>query len=270
MPIVSAFLMPGNPLPFLRQDNPPWSPLAAASKAAGEALRASEPDVLLIYSTQWLAVLDELWQARAHSTGLHVDENWYDYGDLQMDLRADVDLAHACIKAAGEAGIRSRAVDYEDFPIDTGTVVTNAFLNPDGRIPAVVAANNLYHDFARTETLGRIAAEQAHLQGKRAAVIAVGGLSASYFDKDIDIAEDRIVSEQDDAANKALLGAMEAGGADALRTHLAGYTKSVKSDMGLKHLGWLLGGIGDYRRAIVHGYGPTYGAGAAVVEFQLS
>lgn len=266
MAIVSAFLMPGSPLPFLQPGNPPWGALAAGAEKAAEALRASKPDVLLIYSTQWIAVLDQLWQTRPHSTGLHVDENWYEYGDLTMNIRADVDLAKACIGAAGAAGIRSKAVDYDQFPIDSGTIVANGFLNPDASIPAVIAANNLYHDFAGTEQLGRIAAEQATLQGKRAAVIAVGGLSASYFDHEIDIAEDRIVDDATDAANRALLDAMNKG-ADALRNALPAFNSAASGDMGMKHLGWLLGATGGFSGATVHSYGPTYGAGAAVVEF---
>ncbi len=269
MTVVSAFLLPGNPLPLLRRDNPPWGKLAEAADKAAEALAASKPDVLLIYSTQWIAVLDELWQTRPHSTGIHVDENWYDYGDLTMDLRADVDLAKACIVAANDAGIKSKPVDYDNFPIDTGTIVANAFLNPGARIPAVVAANNLYHDFAITETLGKLAAEQAAKQDKRAAVIAVGGLSGSYFDHDIDIAADKIVNDADDQANRALLDKMAAG-SDALRETVPGYAQAAKGDMGMKHLGWLLGGTGGFAGATVHGYGATYGAGAAVVEFHLS
>ncbi|MDB5698755.1 MAG: tRNA 5-methylaminomethyl-2-thiouridine biosynthesis protein [Alphaproteobacteria bacterium] len=269
MPIVSAFLVPGSPLPLLRGDNPPWAGLADAARAAGSALIASRPDVLLIYSTQWIAVLDELWQTRPHSTGIHVDENWYEYGDLEMNLRVDTDLAEACIAAATAAGIRSRAVNYDGFPIDTGTIVANSFLNPEARIPAVVAANNLYHDFAKTEALGRIAAEQAEAQGKRAAVIAIGGLSASYFDHEIDIASDRIVTDQDDAANRALLEAL-AGGSGGLHEGIAEFARSAKGDMGMKHLGWLLGATGGFTGARLLGYGATYGAGAAVVEFQLS
>lgn len=269
MPIVSAFLMPSNPLPFLRPDNPAWRPLADASHAAGRALAASRPDVLLIYSTQWFAVLDELWQARPHSTGIHVDENWYDYGDLQMDLRADVELAHACTQSANDCGYKSKTVDYEDFPIDSGTITANAFLNPGGVIPAVVAANNLYQDFATTEALGKLAAAQADLQGKRAAVIGIGGLSGSYFDHAIDIANDRIVRDEDDAANRALLDAMQRGD-QALRDRLPHYLETAKGEMGMKHLGWILGATGGFKGATVHGYGATYGAGAAVVEFTLN
>lgn len=267
MTIVSAFLLPGNPLPLLKGDNPPWKILADGARAAGEKLRASKPDVLLIYSTQWIAVVDELWQARPHSTGKHVDENWYDYGAMEMNLRADVRLAHACVAAATAAGIRSKAVDYEEFPIDSGTIAANAFLNPDASIPAVVAANNVYHDFAGTETLGRLAAAQAKLQGKRAAVVAIGGLSSSYFDYEINISEDRVVHDADDAANREFLEVMKRGNADKLRAATPDFAKAVKGDMGMKHIAWLLGTMGDFRGATVHGYGATYGAGAAIVEF---
>jgi len=141
----------------------------------------------------------------------HVSE-----GDLQMDLRADVELAEACVAAANEAGVHSKPVDYEDFPVDTGTIVAGAFLNPTGLIPAVVAANNLYHDFAKTESIAALAARQAELRGKRVAVIGIGGLSANYFDSNIDITQDRVVSASDDEANRALLADM-AGGSAKLR-----------------------------------------------------
>lgn len=40
--------------------------------------------------------------------------------------------------------------------------------------------------------------------------------------------------------------------------------------MGFKHLAWVLGGIGgSYDHADILGYGPTYGAGAAVIEFKF-
>lgn len=270
MPVVSAFLVHGSPLPFLRPQNPPWKALDAGYRAAAAAMAASKPDVMAVYSTQWIAVLDELWQTRPHSVGRHVDENWYEYGDLQMDLHCDVDLARACIAAATAGGVRSKAVDYEDFPIDTGTIVANAFVNPDGRIPAVVAANNVYHDFALTAKLGGIAAEQAKLQGKRAAVIAIGGLSGSYFDHEIDIAKDRVVRDADDAANRAFLDRLGKGSGNSLAEEIAEYAKTVKADMGGKHFAWLLGATGGFRGASVLGYGATYGAGAAVVQFHVA
>ena len=92
MPVVSAFLVHGNPLPFLKPKNPPWVTLDAGYRAAAASLAASKPDVIAVFSTQWIAVLDELWQTRPRSRGLHVDENWHAYGDLPFDIRADVEL----------------------------------------------------------------------------------------------------------------------------------------------------------------------------------
>ena len=60
-----------------------------------------------------------------------------------------------------------------------------------------------------------------------------------------------------------------AAGSGKLRAGLERYTNTVKADMGMKHLAWLLGAVGEYASATVHGYGATYGAGAAVVEFHL-
>lgn len=267
MAIVSAFLVTGSPLPFLRPDNPPWAGLADGFKAASAALVASKPDVLLVYSTQWIAVLDQLWQVRPHSTGVHVDENWYEFGDLPFDIKADVALAEACVAGSADIGVSAKPVDYEDFPIDTGTIVADAMLNP-GRVPLVIAANNVYHDFAKTEALAAMAAATAESQGKRVAVVAVGGLSGAYFDHSIDIATDHVRHEADDAANKAFLAALEQG-SDAARAAVADYAGKAKADFGMKHLAWVLGAAGGFAGAKVHGYGATYGAGAAVVEFKL-
>ncbi len=55
-----------------------------------------------------------------------------------------------------------------------------------------------------------------------------------------------------------------------MRAGLDDFAAAAKTDMGMKHLAWLLGGVGDFKNAHVHGYGPTYGAGAAVVEFKLA
>ena len=265
MTVVAAFLVPGHPLPLLQPDNPPWQPLVAGYAAAADALAAARPDAILVYSTQWIAVLDQLWQLRAHSVGVHVDENWHDRGDLAVDIRVDVDLGQACLAGCAGIGVKARGVDYAGFPIDTGTIVADTLLNRD-RSPLVIAANNLYHDFAMTERLGAMAAASAAAQGKRVAVIGIGGLSGSYFDHDIDFADDAIRHAGDDDANRIFLDALT-GGTATTRAALDAYVAVAKPDMGLKHLAWLIGATGGFTRAQVLGYGPTYGAGAAVVQF---
>lgn len=268
MTVVSAFLVPGSPLPMVKRDNPSWGELADAMEAAGERLRASKPDAILLYSTQWLAVLDELWQTRVRSTGIHVDENWHEYGDLPFDIRADRELAEACVAAVSSAVVRSKHVDYDAFPIDTGTIVAKHFLVGDADIPFVICANNLYHDSDTTERIGRVAAAEAELLKRRIAVVGVGGLSGSFFRHEIDITEDRIAEPGEDEWNRRVLDLIASDDLDELKSVWPDYTSEAKVDMGFKHMSFILGALDDhYASAEVLGYGPLYGTGGAVIHF---
>jgi 2-aminophenol/2-amino-5-chlorophenol 1,6-dioxygenase alpha subunit len=268
MPVVSAFLVHGSPLPFLRPENPPWKTLDTGYRAAAAALAASKPDVIAVYSTQWIAVLDELWQARPRSRGVHVDENWHEYGDLSFDIRTDVELTKAIIAATSAFGVRSKPVDYDGFPIDTGTIIANNYLNPRGALPLVIAANNVYHDWKTTEKLAAAAVACADKLGRRVALVAVGGLSGSIIREEIDLSRDRIASKADDAWNRRMLDLIVAGNARALASACTKYAQEARVDMGFKHFAWILGGLGGrYAGARVHAYGPTYGSGAAIIEF---
>ena len=270
MTIVAALLVPGSPLPLLRPDNPPWTRLAHGYRAAARSLAMARPDVLLVYSTQWIAVLDELWQLRPRCVGVHVDENWHDLGELAFDIKADVALAAACVEGSKEIGISAKGVDYDQFPIDTGTIVANAFLNPRNQWPLVIASNNLYHGWDETVRLGEMAARLADRQGKKAAVIGIGGMSGSITRQEIDIRADALASAGDDAWNRRILDVFQKGDAAQLKELLPAYSKEAKPDMGLKHFAWILGALGGrFYGARVHGYGPAYGSGAAVVEFKV-
>ena len=271
MTVVAAFLVPGSPLPLLRPDVLPWGRLASAYQRAGRSLAAARPDTLLLYSTQWLAVLDQLWQTRAQLRGVHVDENWHEFGELAFDIRTDGELSYACIAATANPPLklRSKAVNYDHFPIDSGTITANRFLNPDGRLPLVLASNNLYHDAAVTERLGALAVEQARGLNRKVAVIGVGGLSGTLFRDEIEPRQDRIASAEDDRWNRDILRLIERGDVAALRDAAPEYAKAARVDMGFKHFYWLLGALGGrWSGARVHGYGPTYGCGAAVIELR--
>lgn len=269
MSVVAAYLVPGNPLPYLRPDNPPWAGIASAYRAAGRAISAARADTILVYSTQWMAVLDELWQMRPSFDDQHVDENWYEYGDLEYKINCDTQLAAACIEGSREIGISSKGVDYDKFPIDTGTIVANGFLNPGSRIPLTIGANNLYHSFDDTVRLGKMAVEKAQKLGRRVAIVGVGGMSGSIFRHEIDIISDGIVSAHDDEWNRKMLERIQQGGGAELGTFAQEYAKEAKADMGFKHFAWVLGGLGErISGAQVHAYGATYGSGAAVIEFR--
>lgn len=268
--VVGAFLVSGSPLPLMAPETQTWAPLIAGYEKARTAIKALEPDTIVIYSTQWMAVLDQLWQARPRLVGLHVDEDWHDLGNLRFDIRVDRDLALACVEGSRMAGIKAKAIDYDAFPIDTGTIVASSFLNPSGAVPSVICANNLYHDFETTRRLGELAAAKAVDQGKRIVVIGVGALSANGLRTAVEFSDDGFTNDADDAWNRELLAALERGDLAAAQDMVPIFAKEANADMGMKHLAFVLGALGGHcEQVIVHGYAPVYGTGGCVAEFKV-
>ncbi len=271
MTVVSAFLIPGSPLPYLQRENPPWGQLANALDVVGQALFDSNPDTIVIYSNQWMAVMDQLWQTRSHIQGSHVDHNWHEYGELPYDINIDVEYAQAAIQATIDNGVKAKGVDYDQFPIDTGTIIASNFLNPDNKYPMLISSNNAYHDWDTTLMLGRVSSEQAQKLNRKIAVVGVGSLSGSFYRHTIDIREDRIVSDKEDGWNKKILQLIERGDTDVLSQACPGFVAEARAEMGFKQLAFLLGAMGEhYAGAKVHAYGPIYGTGAAVIEFKIN
>jgi ABC-type branched-subunit amino acid transport system permease subunit/aromatic ring-opening dioxygenase catalytic subunit (LigB family) len=265
--VVGAYLLPGSPLLTLQRNVPAYAELLAGMAQVSREIEELQPDTLVIYSTRWLAVLDQQWQGRARITGLHVDDNWHEFGEMRYDITTDVSLARACMKAANRAGVHSKLVDYAGFPLDSGTLSVNALVNGDGVFPTLIVANNLYLDYDKTRSLGELAAAQATAQGKRVVVLAIGELSGTAFRDDRPLADDKIATATDDDWNRRMLKLIEQRELDELARQLPDYLAQAKVDMGFKHFAFALGALGGgLGEAKVLAYGPQYGNGAAVVR----
>ncbi|MDB5827765.1 MAG: hypothetical protein JWQ73_1985 [Variovorax sp.] len=265
--VVGAYLLPGSPLLTLQRNVPAYAELLAGMAQVSREIEKLQPDTLVIYSTRWLAVLDQQWQGRARITGLHVDDNWHEFGEMRYDITTDVSLARACMKAANRAGVHSKLVDYAGFPLDSGTLSVNALVNGDGVFPTLIVANNLYLDYDKTRSLGELAAAQATAQGKRVVVLAIGELSGTAFRDDRPLADDKIATATDDDWNRRMLKLIEQRELDELARQLPDYLAQAKVDMGFKHFAFALGALGGrLGEAKVLAYGPQYGNGAAVVR----
>lgn len=270
--IVKGYIMPGMPHVMLPTESASRSELRNACRVAGANAQEARPDVLVIFSTQWVSVLGHLVQARANPTGLHVDENWYDLGNLPYDFRTDLELARRTIDLGTAAGLQVRPVDYEGFPVDTGTLVALNFLNPQSEIPIVCVSCNIYSGRDEELKLGQAAADAVRALGRRAVVVASTGLSGHYFTREITDDEDRIVNDEDDAGNRKLLDLMAAGKCMDAMDLVPEYAAKTGADMQFKSYYWLMGAIGFGRpngkvSGKVLGYGSIWGSGAAVVEF---
>ena len=265
--VVGAYLIPASPLLLLKNHEPVYADLLKGMDRVAKEIAELQPDTIVVYSTKWLAVLDELWQARTRMSGVHVDENWHELGEMRFDIVCDVSLAKACARAANRSGIISKTVDYHGFPVDSGTLSANSILNPQGVIPLTIVANNLYHDFEKTKSLGEIVTAQAVSQGKRIVVLAVGGLSGSEFRDEREFSADAIFSTIEDEWNLRILKLIEARNLEEIVRQLPDFNLQAKTDMGFKHFAFALGAMGGrLGKTKVYAYGPQYGSGAAVIK----
>lgn len=237
-------------------------------RQAGERVQALRPDVLVLYSTQWISVLGHSFQTNPHPKGLHVDENWYDFGDFPFDFHVDAALGERAAKRAASLGLATKTVDYQGFPIDTGTLVALRFLNPDSRIPLAVVSCNIYAGQEDSLLLGKAVRQAIEESGKRAVAVACTGLSGRFFTEEIDPQADRFARAEDDEWNRRLLELMAQGKNAEVLARSGEFAQAAVADMGFKAFAWLMGVLGTPSTpGKVLAYGPIWGTGAAVVEY---
>ncbi len=264
-----AFIVPG--LPHLANPNPGWEELKAALKTAGEHARAARPDVLVIYSAQWISVLGHSFQFAVNPKGLHVDENWHDMGDLRFDFKVDRELARKAEELTRAKGLATKLVDYEGFPIDTGTLVTLQYFNPDNDIPVMIVSSNIYCGQEDSVKLGEAVGEAIRALGRKAVIVNCSLLSHRFLTEEITPAQDRICRPEDDEWNRRMLDLLKSGKTGEAMRLGPEFAQSAGAEMGFKGFYWMMGALGTPEvPAEVLAYGPVWGAGAAVVEFSLN
>ena len=265
--ILAGAFVPGLPHILHPGKSPAWKRLHDANQKLGKHIQEMEPEVLVIYSSQWLSVLGTSFQVHPNPKGTHIDENWYDLGDLTYDFESNVELGEKFSHAVKERGFPTKTVAYDDFPIDTGTIVALKLLNPNA-LPVCVVSSWAYADAKASFDIGqsmRAVCEKAEV---KAVFIASSLLSARYFTRDIEPAADRISHEEDDKWNKKILNRFEGGDFKAVAKLAPEFMKEVPADMQFNAFHWLSGALdGVEVSGEVLAYGPLWGTGAAVVEF---
>jgi len=266
--VVAGFIVPGLPHPYLIPDaNPGYRRIRDAYEDVRQAIAALKPDLILLYSAQWLSVIGHQVQARERPEWNHVDPEWHELGSIPYRLRMDAEFGAAYVEHGRRRGLEMRTVDYHGFPIDTGTVVALKCLNPDNRIPASVVSCNMYADRAETIVLGKAALDAVQALGKRAVVVAVTNLSNRMHTDVVPFAKDRIHSLKDDEWNRKYLEFLGKGRLEDASQLAREFASQANGDQKMKAIWWLSAVMGSHNRydGRVFAYEPVYGTGAALV-----
>ncbi len=266
--LVGSFVVPPYPHPLLVPDaNPAYQRLRDAYDDVRARIEELDPDVILLYSTQWLSVIGHQVQARPEPEWVHVDQEWHELGSIPYKFRMDAEFGAHYVAAGQARGLEMRGVDYHGFPIDTGSVVALKLLNPDNRYAASVVSCNMYADRAETIVLGKAARDAVAASGKRVVAVAVTALSNRVHTDARAFTDDCIHSLKDDEWNRKYLEFLERGRLEDASQLAREFSRQANGDQRMKAIWWLNAVMGQSNHfdGELFAYEPVYGAGCALV-----
>lgn len=266
--VSKAYIVSGLPHIYLAADrNPGWQKLHDAYAQVRADIEKTDADLILYCSTQWLSVIGYLFQAHPNPEWTLVDGNWHEFGSIPYKFRVDTDFAAHYAQTTKQAGVHTALVNYSGFPIDTGIVVAQKFLNPDNRLPAAMVSCNMYSDKNEMLQVGQAGARALDRAGKRAIVVLVSNLSNRFHVRDIDPAHDKLSSAKDHEWNLKVLELLEEGRLEDVSQCARDFAREANGDMDGRGLWWLNGlcGQSNQFKGQVYEYQPVWGTGAALV-----
>ncbi|WP_303675235.1 hypothetical protein [Vampirovibrio chlorellavorus] len=267
--VLQGLMVPGFPhLAFPDVCSGSWQSFVTAMNQAAQRVDAAEPDLLVLYSAQWISVLGHSFQYAAHPQGLHVDENWHELGALPFAFEVERPLTAQAEALARQAGLATRLVDYEGFPIDTGTIVALRYLNAQRQRSVVLVSANIYASPEDCMTLGAAMAQAVEESGKRAVFINCSLLSHQFLNEAVSPESDRFSSPEADQWNQRFLGLLQQGSTQEALALAPDYIANAQPEMNLKGFYWMMGALNmPNRPADVMAYGPFWGTGAVVLAY---
>lgn len=226
-------------------------------------------DRIVYWSTRWLSVLGQSFQAGIDLSGIHVDENWHDSVEIPFKFNVDRELAIDLRNASAAAGFPGQSVDYRDFPVDTPTIVADRLLNPE-KVPVTMVACNVYCDGEKTRQLAIQLTKVLEARKEKIAIVGISLLTTSFHTVSIDLREDLIRGDKENAFVAEFVRGVISGDRKSMETMSIRAQESavgIRTDMGLKVLNWLEGTMPSGRFETpwrVEATGPLYGASGIV------
>jgi 2-aminophenol/2-amino-5-chlorophenol 1,6-dioxygenase alpha subunit len=266
--VTAAYIVPGLPHVLLASEkSPAWTSLKNSFDLVRKEIEASDAEMILYFSTQWLSVLGYLFQADPEPEWTLVDHNWHEFGSIHYRFKIDTGFAKAYAKEVKGLGHYVREVNYHGFPIDTGSIVAQKLLNPTNRLPAAMASCNMYAEKQEKLSFGQAAMRAIEAHGKKVAIVVVSGLSSRFETKDVDPKNDKFSSLKDDEWNRKVLEIFSEGRLEDVSEVAREYSRQANADMGFKGIWWLNGLCGKSNdfKGRVFDYQPIWGTGAAIV-----
>lgn len=263
--LIASAISPHTPRIGIEAKAPPFlKGVIAGSHALGDAIRAFNPDLLIVNSTHWVTTFP--WYATCHDVhrGHCVADEAPDLiPGLPYERPGDPEFGNALIDAMGAAGILSGRNTSPHYHWDYGSYVPLHYLDPTSRIPAVTVGTCLMASLEECTKVGALIRATAERLGRRAIFIASTALAHR-----IERGPEKWPPPEHQEADRGFITSLCTGRIAEAKSALPTYAKEVVAEMGGRPLAVFLGGL-DARRQYTGkqygAYGQSSGSGNANV-----
>ena len=215
------------------------SGLIAGSKAMGAAIRALQPDLLVVQSAHWVCSFNWYATLQDPHEGICVADEAPDLiPGIAYHRKGDPAYAAQFLAALQNSGLPAFPNSTPHYQWDYASLVPLLYLDPDAELPVVQIATVLAADLTECMRAGRSLHEAAVATGRRVVFLASCALS-----HEIVRGPSLWPSEPRMALDKRLIELLETGNLALLKTWFPAYCKDAVAEMGGRVLATLLGAL---------------------------
>jgi 3,4-dihydroxyphenylacetate 2,3-dioxygenase len=236
--------------------------VVAGEYALGDAIRALEPDLIVLQSAHWVTTFTWYVTCQPRHHGICVSDELPDLiPGLPYDRPGDPDFGALLVEEIKAKGLLSGRCETPHYKWDYGTFVPLEYLDPDERVPVVTMGTCILADLDECYRVGTAIRDASQRSGKRVAFVASSALSH------------RLVRDpaswptaENQARDRRFLALLSEGRLAEARALLASYAAEAQVEMGGRNIATMLGCLDglapDRLAAAEYGeYGPSSGAG---------
>jgi 3,4-dihydroxyphenylacetate 2,3-dioxygenase len=230
--------------------------------ALGRAIRALEPDLIVLQSAHWVTTFTWYVTCQARHRGNCVSDELPDLiPGVPYDRPGDPEFGAALVEAIRASGLLAGRNETAHYKWDYGSFVPLQYLDPAEQIPVVTMGTCILADLDECYRVGTAIRDAALASGRRIVFVASSALSHRLVRNPASwpLAEHR-------ALDRDFVEMLCEGRTDEARRFLTGFAAEAQVEMGGRNIATMLGVLDGLPASRLSGaeygeYGPSSGAG---------
>jgi 3,4-dihydroxyphenylacetate 2,3-dioxygenase len=213
--------------------------MIAGSREMGEAIRALEPDLIVLHSAHWVSTFN--WYVTGHAVheGVCIADEAPDLIPGSHYRRpGDPEFARLLAAVLNDAGVPCGINDAEHYTWDYATLVPTQYIDPGSTIPLVTMPSVLCSELDECLNVGRLVAQAAEKTGRRVAYLSSCALSHKVIR-----GPELWPTEERQAMDHKLIELMCKGEVGQLIDWLPTYAQDAVAEMGGRPIATLVGAL---------------------------